>query len=195
MKKSLVCVVLLCLSSFAFAGTISIDFEQYSAYTQITNQYAGVTFNNAMQVVVPYFDYFDYPPHSGTGAIVNDDGSGFGGDLMTISFASSSVSNVNFWYADPNPDGIVLNVYSTGGILLGTFTGPGTGSYPSSSDADVNISSGSSIGWITIDDADQFVDGVLVDDLAITTPEPGSLLLLGSGLLMGIGTLRRKTGV
>lgn len=56
MKK--LCLLLLLLlvsfSSFAFANVVTtIDFEQYSSYTQITNQYAGVTFTNALQLVVP----------------------------------------------------------------------------------------------------------------------------------------------
>jgi hypothetical protein len=58
--------VLLAFSSLAHAGPLSytIDFEEYSAYTQITNQYAaqGVTFVNAMQLVAPGYDNIDFPP-------------------------------------------------------------------------------------------------------------------------------------
>ena len=57
MKKLLLLVVVLSFSTLAFAGpiTYTIDFEQYAAYTQITNQYAAqdATFTNALQLVVP----------------------------------------------------------------------------------------------------------------------------------------------
>jgi hypothetical protein len=56
MKKALLSLLVLALSAFAFAGsqtTFTIDFEQYPAFTQIDNQYAGqyATFNNALQLV------------------------------------------------------------------------------------------------------------------------------------------------
>ena len=108
MKKLLPFVFLLSLSSLAYASPITIDFEQYPAYTQITNQYAAqdVTFTNALQLVVPFYDYFDYPPHSGSGVITNDPN-----DPITINF-SGPVDNVSFWYASP------------GGILVdGTIAG------------------------------------------------------------------------
>jgi len=59
MKKLLLLLFLVSLSSLAFATTITIDFEQYASYTQITNQYAGVNFTNALQLVAPYYDYFE----------------------------------------------------------------------------------------------------------------------------------------
>ena len=53
------------------------------------------------QLVVPFYNYFDFPPHSGNGVITNDPN-----DPITISFAVP-VGNVSFWYASPG--GIVVN--------------------------------------------------------------------------------------
>ena len=39
MKKLLLLVMLMSLSSLAFAASITINFEQFSAYTQIDTQY------------------------------------------------------------------------------------------------------------------------------------------------------------
>ena len=76
MKKALLPLLVLAFCGFAFAGTqdFLINFEQYPEYTQITNQYAGqyATFTNSLQLVAPYYDYIDYPPHSGNGVITND---------------------------------------------------------------------------------------------------------------------------
>ena len=54
--------------------TYTIDFEQLASYTQVTNQYAAqfVLFDNALQLNVPDYNYFDYPPHSGVGVVTND---------------------------------------------------------------------------------------------------------------------------
>src|ERR1017187_5549942 len=103
MKKLLLLVMLMSLSSLAFAASITINFEQFSAYTQIDTQYQisdGVTFANALQLVAPFYDWFDYPPHSGNGVTTNDPN-----DPITVAF-STAMYNVSFWYAAP--DGIVV---------------------------------------------------------------------------------------
>jgi len=185
MKKMLLLVFLVSLSSIAFANSVTtINFEQYSAYTQITTQYAGVDFgSNALQLVVPFYDYFDYPPHSGSGVITNDPN-----DPITISFSSPYITDVNFWYAAP--DGIVASAYNQYGTLIATAVGaPVDGS-----NLWVDLASSHwGIAWVTIS-ANDGADSETVDDLSYTTgtPEPGSFLLLGSGLLGVAGVLRRK---
>lgn len=171
MKKFLLLALLLSLSSLAFAAPLptTIDFEQYSAYTQITNQYSGVTFDNALQLVVPFYNYFDFPPHSGNGVITNDPN-----DPITISFAVP-VGNVSFWYASPG--GIVVN-----GVINGA---PVDGS-------NNEIILPGVVTSITIS-ANLGADSVTVDDLTYTaTPEPGSLALLGTGAFGLAAALRRK---
>ena len=185
MKKLMLLVALLSLSSLAFSNVITtIDFEQYSAYTQITTQYAGVDFgSNALQLVVPFYNYFDYPPHSGSGVITNDPN-----DPITVSFSSPYIFDVNFWYAAP--DGIVANAYNQYGTLIGSVVGAGV----DGSNLWVDLpSSHWGIAWITIS-ANDGADSETVDDLSYTTgtPEPGSLLLMGTGVLGLAGFVRRK---
>ena len=75
MKKLMLLVLVLSLSTLAFAGSETIDFEQYAQFTQITNQYSamGVTFDSALQLVAPNYDYFDFPAHSENGIHPEDE--------------------------------------------------------------------------------------------------------------------------
>jgi hypothetical protein len=191
-KKLLFLGVLLSFSSLAFAlpTTYTIDFEQYPGYTQITNQYAaqGVTFVNAMQLVACDMDCYDYPPHSGTGEIINDSGNFDGGaDPIGVFFAPGA-TDISGWYSDPN--GMTVTAYDAGNNLLATFIGAAT----NQSNAEFTITSATSgISYITISDDSGNADFVSVDDLSYTiTPEPGSFMLFGSGALGLIGMLRRK---
>jgi hypothetical protein len=190
MSKALTLLLLLGLSTFAFAGSQSftINFEQYAGYTQISNQYAaddGVTFQNALQLVAPGYDYFDYPPHSGNGVITNDPN-----DPIIISFANA-VQVVSGWYADP--DGVTVDAYNVHGQLIGTFNG----SAISGANAQFSLSStvnGGYISYITISDNTGSPDSETVDDLYFALPEPGALSLICPGLFGVFSVLRRKRG-
>ncbi|MGC2110652.1 MAG: hypothetical protein WA655_14110 [Candidatus Korobacteraceae bacterium] len=190
MKKALLPLLIIGLSAFAFAGSQSftVNFEQYAGYTQITNQYSAsdVTFTNALQLVAPGYDFFDYPPHSGNGVITNDPN-----DPITVTF-STPMEVVSGWYADPN--GVTVNAYNTHGTLIGTFNG----SAILGSNAQFNLAStlsGGYISYLTISDNSGQPDSETVDDLFFEVPEPGALLLILPGLLGAFVGLRRKVGV
>jgi len=184
MKRALLPVLILALSCAAFAGSsTTIDFEQYAGYTQITNQYAGVTFQNALQLVAPGYDYFDYPAHSGSGVITNDPN-----DPIMVTF-TNAVQMVSGWYTDPN--GVTVDAYNVHGQLIGTFNG----SAVIGSNLEFMLSStvaGGYISYITISDNTQQPDSETVDDLTFSLPEPGVLSLLFPGLLGVYGVMRRK---
>ena len=193
MKKALLPLLVLALSTFSLAGTetFSINFEQYSAYTQITNQYAGqyATFTNALQLVSPFYDYFDYPAHSGSGVITNDPS-----NPMQVNFSAApgygGVDKVTGWYTDPN--GITVNAYDSHGNLLGTFNGAGV----IGSTSQFSITEGLGyIAYVTISDNGGSPDNETVDDLSYQeVAEPGSLLIVCSGLFGAAGLLRLKMG-
>jgi hypothetical protein len=194
MKRVLLPLLVLAFSAFAFAGSenFTINFEQYPEYTQITNQYAGqyATFTNALQLVAPYYDYIDYPPHSGNGVITNDPN-----DPIQVNFAtlpgSNGVNNITGWYVDP--DGITVNGYNSKGVLVATFNGaPVIGS-----DLEFSLSTAmaGTIAYITISDNGGNPDSETVDDLSYQeVPEPDSLLIVCSGLVSAVGLARLKAG-
>jgi hypothetical protein len=188
MRKALLPLLVLALSCFAFAGSqTTINFEQYAGYTYITNQYAadGVTFQNALQLVAPGYDYLDYPAHSGSGVITNDPN-----NPIIVTF-TNAVQLVSGWYTDPS--GITVDAYNVHGALIGTFSG----SAIIGADAQFSLGStlsGGYISYITISDNGGQPDSETVDDLFFALPEPGALSLIFPGLLGAFAVLRKKAG-
>ena len=188
--------------SFAGGGSETINFEQYSEYTVITNQYLttdGVVFGDALQLVCPYYDCIDFPPHSGNGVITNDPS-----DPITASFvpvagsplAGNYVYSVSFWYASPT--GVTLTAYNSAGQVIGTALGGAEigadGEVVFTSPNCTTWSAACAIAYVTIASG-AGPDSEIVDDFGYQdapTPEPGTLVLMGSGMLGLAGTLRRR---
>jgi PEP-CTERM motif len=182
MKKLLVVAVAMAFSSIAYANTFTIDFEQYTEFTQITNQYSAqdATFTNALQLVAPDYDYFDFPPHSGSGVISNDPN-----DPIVVDF-TAPVSFVTGWYADPF--GVTVTAFDFDGNVIDVFNGGAV----DGSNLEFSVDGGL-ISSITISDVGGSPDDETVDDLSYAiAPEPSAFLLLGTGLLVLAGVLRRK---
>lgn len=183
MKKFVLLLAVVLVSSLAFAGTETIDFEQYSEYTQITNQYSsmGVTFTSALQLVAPFYDYQDFPPHSGNGVITDDPNSTIG-----MYFAPGSAGfTVTGWFNAPA--GMVVTAYNSLNQVVATFSGttiPGT-------DQMFTLNANTYIAYITFSDSGGG-DDMTLDDLSWTpVPEPATPMMLTSGLL-SFGLLWRR---
>jgi hypothetical protein len=191
--------LLLSCSPLAFAGAVTTTTFNFNPNgttvmndTQITNQFAGAIFTNAQEEVVGDFDSFDFPTASGSsGEIFNSPG-----DTIGVTF-TGPVNYFTGFYADPF--GIVVTAFSANGTVLGTFDGAeihGT-------DNQFVLGSSTNIASITISDAPgQLAEFGIptptpgfegISELSISeTPEPGSFLLLGTGLITMAGALRRK---
>jgi hypothetical protein len=193
-RYGLVCGVVLAASTMLHATSYNIDFSSLTPGTQISNQYASQDVTFALT---------GSPGGSGSPAI----GSGvFPGGLsnsltgayptsefLDIDFASG-VSNVSFtldtYGSNPNSTftaysgATVVDSGGLGGFSSGFNTQDVTGSGITSIVIDNYYG-----GIVGPDNSWEFVVG----DLSYsTTPEPGTLTLLGSGLLGLCGILRRK---
>jgi|SRR5215469_953156 len=170
-----------------------ITFEGYPGYTVFTTQYPGVNFNGA--TVLSLADGTlnpAFPPHSGENVVYNPTGP------MTINFASPVQYFEGYFTYNA---GLTIDAYNSSNTLLGVYNSLCTANYQGAGTAcspnELGEVTGSNISYVvitggggnnfTLDDA-EFTGSV--DTVA--APEPGSFVLLGSGLLGLAGAARRK---
>lgn len=191
--KSLFASALLCLSAVAVhAAPVMINFDEQAAGTSITNQYAalGVNFTQAS---ISDFTCCGTP----TPTLVNAEFGGGGGDTRYSSLSmafSTAMSAVGFdfnYYGTTS--GAVALAYGAGGALLETLNITTVGSSTLEPVAfsvngiesvEVRTFGYPSAGWLFAIDNLQFETGNSV-------PVPGSLALLGIGLVAVRATRRR----
>jgi len=179
---TMLALTVLAVSVSAVAGTYTLTFSEFPVGTIVTTQYAadGVTFSGVTlgPPIIANDGAMPFSPVLSPNPV-------FAGDF-NINFPSGAY-NVSFQsgYWDTLGSG-VIDVYNTSGGFLGSVTDTGLG--PQFMD----FSSFGTIGHIYFNSyADPF--GADIDNLTFTTtPELGTLLLLGSGLLGTIGVIRRK---
>ena len=105
---------LLACSVCALAAPITLDFESFNDSQALTNQIAGVAFNNATVLSAGIsLNELDFPPHSGSNVIVDD------GSPLSILFDAPARLVDGFFTYTTN---ITMRAFDTGGNLLGTAT-------------------------------------------------------------------------
>lgn len=160
-----------------------VNFDSIATGTLITaTMFAGqgiASITNAGDPLYTFLGTQSPPNYVGTGP---DDG--WAADI-TITFGALQ-NEVGFGDAGPNTT--TLSAYGATGALLFTNTfSSATNDYWVLTD-----NSGANIASIEISSSFIAIDDVQFQNLSTTTPEPGTLLLIGPGLLMLGGFLRRK---
>lgn len=168
-------ILVACALACAEGHATTIDFEQYADGTELTNQYAGVTFVNTVAATSTANSYAFSVPSSGTGFAANSD------TALQVIF-SSAVSSVSGFYASYY--GSTLNAFDIYGTLIGsTSLASNYGTHSAwAFRSDVGIGS---LSFVAPQAGTEAIDDLTYQTATTPTPEPGSLLLLGTGLMGG----------
>jgi hypothetical protein len=175
--------------------TFVIDFETLLDYDNITNQYASqhVTFADAFALTAGYsLNEFDFPPHSGQNVAFSEE------SIMHIYFdAPVNEWQAYFTYAAP----VTINALDESGVVIASLVSSLSENYVSSGNAPNELLSfelGSNLNRtfssLEIIGGDPYGGSFVMDDMGYNVvPEPGTLLLLGTGIAgLGLAYKRKR---
>jgi hypothetical protein len=180
-----------------------INFESVSDNigigVSVTNQFSslGITFDNATALTAGIsLNEIDFPPLSGATVVSN-----LANGIMSLIFTVPVSDAVGYFTYDTPDGGLLISAYDAFGSLLGTVnslfnnnTADSFGDIGSTSNESLHVFGLGPIARLDIDPngGDFTLDDFTATPVSASVPEPGSLLLMASGLAALVGWRRRQ---